>query len=68
MDISIRRRLLGSSSQAIDINSRPTIAAAMLMAVIGPEVFIVQPGFVQGLVELLGFTDSEAGYVASSEM
>lgn len=38
------------------------------MGVIGPEVFIVQPGFVQGLVVHLGFTDQQAGYVASAEM
>src|SRR5690606_39298200 len=36
--------------------------------VIGPEVFIVQPGFVQGLVVYLGLTDSQAGYTASAEM
>jgi MFS family permease len=36
--------------------------------VIGPEVFIVQPGFVQGLVEYLGFNDSSAGYAASIEV
>ena len=42
--------------------------AAILMGVIGPEVFIVQPGFVQGLVVYLGLTDSQAGYTASAEM
>ncbi len=35
---------------------------------IGPEVFIVQPGFVQGLVEHLGFDDQSAGYAASIEV
>ena len=39
-----------------------------LVGVIAPEVFIVQPGFVQGLVELLGFDDRGAGYTASAEM
>ena len=39
-----------------------------LVGVIAPEVFIVQPGFVQGLVELLGFDDQGAGYTASAEM
>jgi len=38
------------------------------MGVIGPEVFIVQPGFVQGLVAYLGFTDQQAGYTSSVEM
>jgi predicted MFS family arabinose efflux permease len=38
------------------------------MGVIGPEVFIVQPGFVQGLVVHLGLTEQQAGYTASAEM
>ncbi len=36
-------------------------------ALIGPEVFIVQPGFVQGLVQRIGFTEQGAGYTASVE-
>lgn len=54
--------------QRIDINSRRTLAATILVGVIGPEVFIVQPGFVQGLVEYVGFDDRGAGYAASAEM
>lgn len=54
--------------QRIDINSRRTLAATILVGVIGPEVFIVQPGFVQGLVEHVGFDDQGAGYAASAEM
>lgn len=50
------------------INSRRGLSAAILMGVIGPEVFIVQPGFVQGLVAYLGLTDQQAGYTASVEM
>lgn len=42
--------------------------AAILLGVIGPEVFIVQPGFVQGLVQQLGFDEQAAGYTASAEM
>ncbi len=38
------------------------------MAVIGPEVFIVQPGFVQGMVQYLGFSESTAGDIASAEI
>lgn len=56
------------ASTAADTNSRRSLSAAILMGVIGPEVFIVQPGFVQGLVVHLGFTDSQAGYTASAEM
>ena len=40
----------------------------MLLVVIGMAVFIVQPGFVQGLVEYAGFDDRQAGYIASTEM
>ena len=60
--------LLSGDNQPIDVNSRRTLAAAILVGVIGPEVFIVQPGFVQGLVEHVGFDDQGAGYAASAEM
>jgi predicted MFS family arabinose efflux permease len=51
-----------------DLGSAKLLATAILLGVIGPEVFIVQPGFVQGLVEHLGFDDRGAGYTASAEM
>ncbi len=44
------------------------LIAAIYMAVIGPEVFIVQPGFVQGMVQYLGFSEKMAGDIASAEM
>src|ERR1043166_4593843 len=47
---------------------RRGLVAAILVGVIGPEVFIVQPGFVQGLVQHLGFDDQSAGYAASIEV
>ncbi len=47
---------------------RRRLIAAILVGVIGPEVFIVQPGFVQGLVQNLGFDDQSAGYAASIEV
>lgn len=49
-------------------NARRRLVAAILVGVIGPEVFIVQPGFVQGLVEHLGFDERGAGYAASIEV
>lgn len=52
----------------IDINSRQSIIAIVWLAVIGPCVFILQPGFVQGLVVNLGFTEQQAGLIASYEM
>jgi predicted MFS family arabinose efflux permease len=53
---------------ALDIDSRSTLWSMFLIGVIAPEVFIVQPGFVQGLVEYVGFDDRGAGYTASAEM
>ncbi|MBT8446320.1 MAG: hypothetical protein KJO38_04170, partial [Gammaproteobacteria bacterium] len=55
-------------NRPVDVDGFPCIASAMLIGVVGPEVFIVQPGFVQGLVEYLGFDDKSAGYTASAEM
>ena len=52
----------------IDINSSRSIAAIVLLAVIGPCVFILQPGFVQGLVDLVGLTPEQAGALAAYEM
>lgn len=62
------RAVLGDMGTAVDPNSFKSLAAAIFMGVVGPAVFIVQPGFVQGLVELLGLTDKQAGYIASAEM
>ncbi|MGH8247724.1 MAG: MFS transporter [Gammaproteobacteria bacterium] len=62
------RAVLGDSGPRVEVNSTRTLFAALYMAVIGPEVFIVQPGFVQGMVQYLGFSDQAAGDVASAEM
>ena len=61
------RKILGGSA-AVDLNSPATLSSIFLIGVIAPEVFIVQPGFVQGLVEYLGFDDQGAGRVVSAEM
>ena len=58
----------GSGNAAVDINSKMSLFAAFYMGVVGPEVFIIQPGVVQGFVEYLKFTEQEAGYIASAEM
>jgi len=42
--------------------------AAILMPLIGGMPFVIQPGFVQGLVAASGFTEREAGLIASAEM
>lgn len=65
--MSLYASILGSH-RTVDINSRSTLFSTFLVGVIAPEVFIVQPGFVQGLVQYLGFDDRGAGYVASAEM
>lgn len=57
-----------NTTSTIDFDARSTLWSVILIGVIGPEVFIVQPGFVQGLVEYLGFDDQGAGYTASAEM
>jgi MFS family permease len=56
------------NNTSININSTKSITSIIVISVIGPSVFIVQPGFVQGMVELLGFTEQQAGYVAAAEM
>src|SRR5262245_46965481 len=61
-------RDLLSAARAVDINDRRALIASILLGVVGPEVFIVQPGFVQGMVQYLGLDDRVAGYVASAEM
>lgn len=62
------RFLLGHGNAAVNVNHPLTVLAAICIAVIGPEVFIVQPGFVQGLVSYYHFSEQDAGYVASAEM
>ena len=61
------QRLL-ANRDPVHPDAKVTLYTAFLIGVIAPEVFIVQPGFVQGMVEYLRFTDAEAGYVASAEM
>ena len=56
------------SSKDVDVNSTASIASIIYLAVVGVCVFIIQPGFVQGLVEALGLSPEEAGYIASAEM
>ena len=57
-----------ANGETVDLNSFRGLASTILLGVIGPEVFIVQPGFVQGLVQHVGFDEQGAGYTASVEM
>lgn len=60
----------GSSTDSprVDVNSPQSLFAAIYLGVIGAAVFIVQPGFIQGLVQLYGFSEQQAGYTASAEV
>jgi predicted MFS family arabinose efflux permease len=55
-------------NKPVDLNNSMPLIAAIVMAVIGPEVFIVQPGFVLGMVEYMGFSEKMAGDISSAEM
>lgn len=52
----------------VDVNSRGTIASAIILGTIGVLAFIVQPGLVQGFVVELGLNEAEANDLAFSEM
>jgi len=60
-------KILGNND-SVDLDSRATLYSIFLVGVIAPEVFIVQPGFVKGLVDYLAFDDQGAGKVVSAEM
>ncbi len=60
--------LTGDKNRPIDVNSRRCVIAIVYLAVVGPCVFILQPGFIQGLVEHLGISEQQAGFIASAEM
>lgn len=51
-----------------DRDSALILLSIFVLGVVAAEVFIVQPGFVQGLVAFRGFNDVWAGYTASAEM
>ncbi len=57
--------ITGDPQHRVDVNSRQTIIAIVYLAVVGPCVFILQPGYVQGLVAQLGLTEQQAGFIAS---
>jgi predicted MFS family arabinose efflux permease len=59
---------MNSSRNKLDVNTAGSLFATIYLSVIGAAVFIVQPGFVQGLVEFYGFSEQEVGYIASAEI
>ncbi|MCA8838141.1 MAG: MFS transporter [Proteobacteria bacterium] len=50
------------------IDSRRSLTAIIVLAVIGPCVFILQPGFVQGLIEHVGYNEVQAANIVATEM
>ena len=66
--MKILNLILGDENDPVDVNSSITLFSAVYMGIVGPEVFILQPGFVQGLVQYLGYSEKGAGYIASAEM
>lgn len=58
----------GSCSTIIDVNAVKSIIAILVISVIGPCMFIVQPAYVQGLIEYMGYTEEQAGLITSAEM
>ena len=54
-------------SAAVDLNSGKLLFCVLLVHLVGPQAMIVQPAFVDGLVHQLGFSASQANYVAGAE-
>ncbi len=59
---------LGDRATIIDVNATKSIVAVVVLAVIGPCMFILQPAYVQGLVEYMNFSEEQAGLIAAAEM
>ena len=60
--------LAGDPASRVEINSTKLIVAALIIHTIGPQTVLLLPGFVQGLVEYVGFSEADAGFIASAEM
>jgi predicted MFS family arabinose efflux permease len=68
MEFQGRGRAVDRQGVAFNPSSARAVTAGVYMGVMGGEVFIVQPGFVQGLVEQMHFSEEQAGLIASVEM
>ncbi|RDU96237.1 MFS transporter [Trinickia dinghuensis] len=58
----------GKPEVAVAAHERYRLWVAILVGIVGPEVFIVQPAVVDGYVKYLGFGLESAGYAASIEV
>lgn len=54
-------------SSPVDLDGTKLLLSVILLHLIGPQAIMVQPAFVEGMVSQLGFTASDAGYVAAAE-
>ena len=54
-------------SGPVDLDGTKLLLSVILLHLIGPQAIMVQPAFVEGMVSQLGFTASDAGYVAAAE-
>jgi MFS family permease len=59
---------LGTKVARVDIDSNSTIWSIVFLAVLGPSMFILQPGYVQGLVTYGALSEEHAGLIAAFEM
>ncbi len=59
---------LGDQSTVVDVDATKSIVAVIVLAVIGPCMFILQPAYVQGLVEYMSYSEEQAGLIAAAEM
>lgn len=60
--------MLEESAGGRAMDARFSVTSATIFGIVAVLVFIIQPGYVQGLVDLAGLTGQQAGYVASAEM
>ncbi len=51
-----------------DINTRTSKLTMYFCGIVASSSFILQPGVVQGLIQYLGLSEQQAGFVASAEM
>ena len=56
-----------TKAQPYDLNSLKGLFALLLIHTIGPQMVVVLPGLVQGYVEQLGYSEQDAGFLASIE-
>ena len=61
------RCFLGNRTIPVSLNAATLLVAALIVHMIAAQTVIVLPGFVQGLIHYRGFSDRQAGLIASAE-